>query len=79
MQNHTRCLQNPEDANGLDPRSPANADVRAQVDTEACEQAFSFLDRVTYVLQEMGPGLFHVYMYLILDMENARVVAGRGH
>ncbi len=47
------------------------------MDTEACEQASSLLDRITYHLQEMGPGTFHVFMYLMLDLEIERIVALR--
>ena len=76
-QNHKRCLETPEMRAILDPRAPENADIRKAVDTEACEQAFSFLDRITYHLQEMGPGTFHAFMYLMLDSENERIVALR--
>ena len=75
--NHRACLQNPADAESLDPRSTFNRIFRTVVDTEACEQAFSFLDRVSYVGLNMGPGMFHAYIYLIMDRENEKVVRRR--
>ena len=77
VRNHTRCLETAELKAILDPRAPENEELRRAVDTEACEQAFSFLDRITYHLQEMGPGTFHAFMYLMLDLENERMVALR--
>ena len=77
VSNHHACLVAPEEAAELDPRLPANDHLRRAVNTEACEQAFSFLDRVTYVSYCMGPGLFHLYGYLIMDMENSATVQRR--
>lgn len=76
--NHTACLRDPTEAAVLDPRHENNHVIREAVNTEACEQAFSFIDRITYVSYTMGPGLFHVYGYLIMDMENSKVVKRRG-
>lgn len=76
-QNHTKCLEKPELRLELDPRLPENEGLRKAVDTEACEQAFAFLDRVTYLLQEMGPGSFHTYLYLVMGLENERLVNRR--
>ena len=75
--NHTACLVDPKEAAILDPRLPINKWWRENVNTEACEQAFSFVDRITYVGLSMKPGLFHTYLYLIMDMENEKIVRGR--
>ena len=77
VNNHHACLANANDAAVLDPRLPVNEHLRRAVNTEACEQAFSFLDRVTYVSYCMGPGMFHVYGYLIMDMENTKIMRRR--
>ena len=78
VSNHHACLANAADAAELDPRLAGNTALRQAVNTEACEQAFSFIDRVTYVSYCMGPGLFHLYGYLIMDMENTKTVRRRG-
>ena len=77
VHNHTACLADPVQAAILDPRSEANQRYRGTVNTEACEQAFSFIDRITYVSYTMGRGMFHVYAYLIMDMENEKVTRRR--
>ena len=74
--NHHACLQDPAAAQELDIRLPSNAALRHAVNTEACEQAFSFLDRVSYVTFTMGPGKYHCYTYLLMDLEN-KVVKNR--
>ena len=74
---HSACPKNPADAAVLDPRHEKKRAIWEAVNTEACEQAFSFIDRVTYVSYAMAPGLFHVYGYLIMDMENTKVVKRR--
>ena len=71
--NHNACLQDPVEAQFLDPRSSHNKDIQNAVNTEACEQAFSFLDRLTYVAYNMGPGLFHTYLYIIMNRENKKL------
>ena len=75
--NHVRCLQDPVLAAEIDPRHEANEPLRGLVNTEACEQAFSFIDRYTYMTYSMGAGLFHVYAYLLLDMENSKLMKRR--
>ena len=42
--NHSKCLEDPARAARLDPRHEANKDLRHLINTEACEQFFSFLD-----------------------------------
>ena len=74
---HVKCLEDPVLAAELDPRHEDNEGLRRAVNTEACEQAFSFIDRCTYMTYGMGAGLFHVYVYLLLDMENAKLVRRR--
>lgn len=76
VRNHTACLRDPALRRVLDPRAPENEGVRRLVDTEACEQAFSFVDRISYVGQNMGPGRFAAYTYFILDLENASLHRG---
>ena len=75
--NHTACLKDAERAKILDPRLPENAAVRKAVNTEACEQAFSFLDRISYVGLNMNRGSFHLYLYLLMDRENTKVCLRR--
>ena len=75
--NHVKCLQDPVLSAEIDPRHANNEDLRGVVNTEACEQAFSFLDRYTYMTYSMGAGLFHVYVYLLLDMENSKLMRHR--
>lgn len=75
--NHRACLQDPESARLLDPRSDFNSRTASLVNTEACEQGFSFMDRITYVGMNMGPGHFAIYLYLVLDLENAKVTRRR--
>ena len=75
--NHHACLAGPEGPL-LDPRSEINREFKGAVNTEACEQAFSFVDRLTYVAFTMGPGLFHVYNYVLMDRENGKLVRRRG-
>ncbi len=60
------------------PKHEDNKILSKSINTEACEQCFSFLDRVTYVGLTMGPGHFAIFLYLIFDMENAKVVRRRG-
>ncbi len=62
----------------LDPRHEANASLSARINAEACEQFFSFLDRVSCIGLNMGPGSFSIYLYLLFDMENDKVVRQRG-
>ena len=76
--NHTHCLQNKSKARWLDPRHPSNKELTDQIDTSACEQAFSFVDRITYVGMSMLPGHFSTYIYLILNLENQKVMDRRG-
>ena len=76
--NHTSCLQDPRINWILDPRHLANASLRGAVNTEACEQAFSFLDRITYVSMTMGPGHFAMFLYIMFDLENNKVYSRRG-
>ena len=75
--NHRACLQDPAAAQELDIRLPANAAIRAAVNTDACEQSFSFLDRISYVAFGMGPGRFHCFTYLLMDLENKKVMQNR--
>ena len=77
VHNHTKCLQDPVEGPVLDPRSPQNDALRRAVNTEACEQAFSFIDRVTYVGLNMGPGMFHAFTYLLMDRENEKLIRRR--
>ncbi len=78
VRNHSACLADEESARILDPRHEDNKILSKSINTEACEQCFSFLDRVTYVGLTMGPGHFAIFLYLIFDMENAKVVRRRG-
>ena len=75
--NHVKCLADPVLAAELDPKHANNEALRGVVNTEACEQAFSFIDRYTYMAHSMSAGLFHVYLYLLLDMENSKLVRRR--
>ena len=75
--NHTKCLADPATQPILDPRHPDNERKRQDVNTEACEQAFSYIDRITYVAGTMGPGMFHAYNYLLMDLENQKVMRAR--
>lgn len=77
--NHTACLVDPDSARVLDPRHEANQATTASIDTEACEQCFSFLDRIAYVALNMGPGHHSIFLYLIFDLENEKVVRRRRH
>ena len=72
--NHVKCLQDPVLAAELDPRHENNEKLRRAINTEACEQAFSFVDRYTYMTYSMGPSLFHFYVYMLFDMENEKLV-----
>ena len=72
VSNHSACLVDPASRAILDPRHTDNAAKRAAVNTEACEQVFSFVDQVTYVAFQMGPGMFHTYAYLLFDLENEK-------
>ena len=75
--NHIACLKNPESARRLDPYHEENAHLRGTINTEACEQFFSFLDRVTYVAMNQGQGQFSVVLYLLFDLENEKTVRRR--
>ena len=77
VHNHSQCLALPDGARRLDPRHEANKEKASAVNTEACEQVFSFLDRITYVSMNMGPGHFAIVLYLIFDMENQKVLQKR--
>jgi len=76
-ENHTACLKDEAAARVLDPRHEADQDLSNHIDTEVCEQGFSFRNRVTYAGMNMGPGHFALYTYLIFDLENAKVVRKR--
>ena len=67
--NHTQCLKDPAQARVLNPRHEANKQKADCIDTSACEQAFSFVDRITYVGMNMAPGRFAAYLYMIMDLE----------
>ena len=58
--NHRTCLRDSFKARWLDPRHPENKDLTDNVDTSACEQAFSFIDRITYVGMNMGWPFCHI-------------------
>ena len=45
--------------------------------TEACEQAFAWLDRFCPFLLEMGPGMFMAHVTMMMDRRNALVVSKR--
>ena len=75
--NHRACLADASKARWLDPRHDANRALAKVIDTSACEQCFSFVDRVTYVGMNMGPGHFAIYLYMILDLENKKVTGRR--
>ena len=75
--NQTKCLQDADRARVLDPRHPDNAELVSHMNTEACEQCFSFVDRITYVGMNMGPGHFADYFYLIMDCEKEKVCKSR--
>ena len=79
VRNHSACLADPVLSAILDPRRPENHDLRQSVNTEACEQAFSFIDRITYVGLNMGPGLFHLYLYILMDCENEKTIRRRAN
>ena len=66
--NHSACLRDPMAARALDPRHEANTELRANINTEACEQCFSFLDRISYLSLNMGPGTMGIYLYLLFDL-----------
>ena len=54
--NHSSCLADPARARWLDPRHEQNKAIANEVNTSACEQCFSFIDRITYVGVNMHPG-----------------------
>ena len=74
VSNHTACLADEASRRVLDPRHEDNAELSKSINTEACEQCFSFVDRITYTGMNMGPRHFHIYLYLLFDLENTKVL-----
>lgn len=66
--NQTARLADEASARVLDPRHEDNRELREHVNTEACQQVFSFVDRISYIGMNMGPGTFAVFLYLLFDM-----------
>ena len=75
--NHSACLRDEASRRVLDPRHEANSTLSQSIDTEACEQCFSFLDRVSYVTMQMGPGHMSIFLYLLFDLENEKIMRHR--
>ena len=61
----------------IDPYHERHGALSAKYNTEACEQAFSWLDRFTPYLMEMGPGLFAAHLTMMMDRRNAHVIKKR--
>ena len=74
--NHTACLADETLRAELDPRHESNAHLRVY-NTEVCEQAFAWLDRLIYGFLEMGPGLFAAQITFLMDRRNRRIVKER--
>jgi hypothetical protein len=57
----------------IDPLNSLNKEFLKNVNTEAREQAFSWLDTVTYVALGMTRARFQVYLYLMICMSRRSV------
>jgi hypothetical protein len=79
--NHLRaaaaCLKNPDLAKEIDPYHDCNRALAGKYNTEACEQAFSWLDHFCPYMLEMGPGLFVAHLTMMMDRRNAFIVRAR--
>jgi hypothetical protein len=75
--NHTRCLMTETSRAAIDPKHEANVGLANKYNTEACEQAFSWLDRYVYSFLELGAGLFQCQMTFLMDRRNRRIVTNR--
>ena len=79
--NHLRaanaCLKDPELAKELDPYHENNRELAKTYNTEACEQAFSWLDHFCPYLLEMGPGFFVAHLTMMMDRRNDALVRRR--
>ena len=75
--NHTACLADPVTAAFIDPLNSMNRLFLQNVNTEACEQAFSWLDTVTYVALGMTRGRFQIFLYMMMHLANEKIMARR--
>ena len=75
--NHLRaaraCLKDPAIALEIDPYHVMNRQLAKTYNTEACEQAFSWLDQFCPNLLEMGPGLFAAHVTMMMHRRNQRI------
>ena len=66
--NHVWCLENmPE----VDPETPSNAELLANVNTQACEQLNSWLTEHTLPACGMTAGRFAIYWWVMFREHNA--------
>ena len=75
--NHLRaegaCLKDPDTAAAIDPYHINNKALAETYNTEACEQAFSWMDQFCPFLLEMGPGLFAAHLTMMMDRRNESI------
>lgn len=71
------CLKDANIAKAIDPYHESNQSLARMYNTEACEQAFSWMDQFCPFLLEMGPGLFVAHVTMMMDRRNRDVVQKR--
>ena len=79
--NHLRaagaCLKDAVLAEEIDPYHEHNRPLARKYNTEACEQAFSWMDQFCPYLLEMGPGSFVAHLTMMMDRRNCAIVRMR--
>lgn len=75
---HTGCK--PGGSNPIPRVDPSSWPELQEVNTQACEQFFAWLSKVTYVSLNMDGPTFNVFIYIMRNAHNAAAVQGRaGH